>query len=218
MIKCVLFDLDGTLFDDERLTVRSKVEAARKLGFDLTAEEIIATFGYSSENSAKLFEAKFGPGFKYDKISNTQCGYVLNYIKKHGFPYKPFARDVVIDLRARGYIVGICTSSTRKTIDSYRQYGDLFDKVDFSICGDEVVEGKPNPEVFLKGLQKAGVTPCEAVAVEDSNHGVRAAVKANIHVVMVPDLAKPDPDLLANPLVAIKPDLPSAERFVLEYV
>jgi len=67
---------------------------------------------------------------------------------------------------------------------------------DYSVCGDEIEHGKPNPDVFLKALEKAGAKPSEAFVLEDSINGILAAHNANIPVIFIQDLVEAHVDTL----------------------
>ena len=78
------------------------------------------------------------------------------------------------------------------------KYGDLFSKFDFIITGDQVTNGKPSPDIYLKGLEMTNVKKEEALIIEDNNIGVEAGLNAGIEVIMIPDLVKPQGKTLIN--------------------
>ena len=79
----------------------------------------------------------------------------------------------------------------RERVDKILQMAGLTGYFDGSICGDEVEKGKPDPEVFLKACQKAGVQPQDALVLEDSEAGIQAAFSAGIPVICIPDMKYP---------------------------
>lgn len=213
MIRSVLFDLDGTLFDDEIINLRSKMREAKKYGYELKEKDAISAFGLSVEASAAYFRKIYGNDFPYENISNSRCGHILKHIKKHGYPYKPYARELIMHLKEKNIIVGICTATRRKTIESYRPYGDLFDLVDFVVCGDEVIRSKPFPDIFLQGVKLSGLLKEENLVVEDSINGVNAALSGKLNVVMIPDFFTPDVSSLDNKIKLIK-NLQELEKYI----
>jgi HAD superfamily hydrolase (TIGR01509 family) len=203
MIKCVLFDLDGTLLDDERINVTNKIAKAKEFGYTITIADVLSSFGLPNEVSQVFYKEKFGPDFPYWEISNTKNNYVLHYMEKHGFPYKPYALETLDGLRKEGIRCGICTSTRRSTLEKYRAYGELFDHVDFILCGDETERGKPFPDIFLRGAELGQAKVSETAVVEDSTFGAKGALAAGMHLFLVPDLEPPDPAITSNPLTTL---------------
>ena len=95
------------------------------------------------------------------------------------------AIEVIRYLKAIGTTLIITTSSSRKGVHlALRQLG-LLDSFDYIITGDDVEKAKPSPEIYFKTLQLAHIQPEEAIVIEDSIHGAKAAQEANLQVVIV---------------------------------
>ena len=71
----------------------------------------------------------------------------------------------------------------------------LYDKFDAFVCGDDVKNGKPDPEVFLIAAKKLGLEPVDCVAFEDSINGIKSAHSAGMTTVMIPDLSEPTDEI-----------------------
>ena len=69
---------------------------------------------------------------------------------------------------------------------------DILPYIDDSICGDEVTHGKPDPEIFLKACEKAGVSIKDAIVLEDSEAGIEAAYRGGLDVICIPDMKYPE--------------------------
>ena len=82
----------------------------------------------------------------------------------------------------------VATSTARKKAEFMLENAGILDRFDFLVCGDEVKKGKPNPEIFLKAAEIAGVDPKNCMVLEDSHNGLRAANSAGMLPVMIPDL------------------------------
>ena len=91
--------------------------------------------------------------------------------------------------------MGICTSSSMKYINEYKKYTDIFEAFDFIITGEQIKNGKPNPEIFLKGVELGEVKVEETLVIEDSNNGVLAGINAKCDVIMIPDLVEPNDEV-----------------------
>ena len=198
MIKAILFDMDGTLIDDERFTISSKIIEGKKYGFNVKRKDVLLSLGMSRENSRRHFKSIYGDNFPVDELAYQRFIYILNDMKKNGIKLKPYVEKIIRFCQKNNIKMVICTSTTREKVNAYSQYGNLFTYFDFVITGDEVKKGKPSPDIFLKGLEKVGVKKGEALIIEDSNIGVEAGLNSGIEVIMVPDLVKPQGKTLIN--------------------
>ena len=192
MIKLVLFDLDGTLIDDEIFTITSKVIEGKKLGYNITEEVSKNTLGLSYSNSKKYLCSLYGDDFPYDYFRQKRFEYIVDDIKQNGIKFKKGVNEILSYLKEHKIKMGICTSSSMKYINEYKKYTDIFEAFDFIITGEQIKNGKPNPEIFLKGVEISGVKVEETLVIEDSNNGVLAGINAKCDVIMIPDLVEPN--------------------------
>lgn len=192
MIKAILFDMDGTIIDDEKYTVLSKIKEGKKLGYNIKKEDVLKTIGLARDKSCRLYKDIYGEDFPFEELSVYRTQYIINSWK-NGIKLKPYVRKIIKFCKKNNIIIGICTSTIESIVNEFRKYGDIFDQFDFVLTGDKILEGrgKPNPDIFLKGLELAGVKKEEALVIEDGNIGVEAALNAGIDVIMIPDLVLP---------------------------
>ena len=198
MIKAILFDMDGTLIDDEKLTISSKVIEGKKYGFNVKKEDVLKSLGMSKENSKKHFISIYGEKFPVDELAKQRFLYILKDMQEHGIRLKPYVMKIINFCKKNGIKMIICTSTTSENIEEYKKYGDLFTYFDGIVTGDQIKNGKPHPDIFLKGLAIAGVEKEETLIIEDSNIGVEAGLNSGIEVVMIPDLVRPQGKTLIN--------------------
>jgi HAD superfamily hydrolase (TIGR01509 family) len=123
-----------------------------------------------------------------------------------GLPLKQGTVELLDALRAAEYPMAIVTSSSRRTADAHLRLAGIHDRFDAILTRDDVIKGKPDPELYLLAASRFGVTPETCVAVEDSNHGVAAALAAGAITIMVPDMVPPTDASRAN-CAAVVPDL-----------
>ena len=191
MIKAILFDMDGTLIDDEKFTISSKIIEGKKYGFRVKREDVLKSLGMSKETSRKHYTSIYGENFPVDELAKQRFLYILKDMQKHGIKLKPYVKKIIKFCKKNDIKMIICTSTTSEKIEEYKKYSDLFTHFDGIVTGDQVENGKPNPDIFLKGLLLAGVEKEEALIIEDSNIGVEAGLNSGIEVVMIPDLVRP---------------------------
>jgi HAD superfamily hydrolase (TIGR01509 family) len=121
-------------------------------------------------------------------------------------PLKSGAVELLDTLRAAKYPMAIVTSSSRRAADAHLRLAGIHDRFDAILTRDDVVRGKPSPDLYLLAASRFGATPESCVAVEDSNHGVASALAAGAITIMVPDMVPPTETSRAN-CAAVVPDL-----------
>ena len=187
MIRAALFDMDGTIFDTERIYTEGWLAGARQYGYPLTEEMLIAFHGQSPEENCRNFKSLFGENALYWEVRDVRSQYVEQKIAKYGVPVKPGLYQLLPALRDRGIRICIATASARTRAEAMWDETGITKYIDFSICGDEVTACKPDPEIFLTAAARCGAAPSECLVVEDAANGIRAAYRAGCHPVLIPD-------------------------------
>ena len=196
MIKLCIFDMDGLLIDSERcMWSVSMAIAAKKQGFTLT-QEVHNTFrGMNFKSVGEILRNEFGPNFDYDLFlkdmhKNNQ------HIIEEGIPLRPGVQELLDYLRKNNIKTCIGTTTPRATADKILNTIGITNYFDGVVCGDEITNGKPDPEIYLTCLAKFNeVSKEEAIIFEDGQAGADAAIAAGIKLVLVPDLAKLDDEV-----------------------
>ena len=194
-IKTVIFDMDGLMFDTERIAAQAWQETAGQMGFEITEERLRQLRGRNVIGGRKLFRQWYGDRVSYDEGRRRRALYVNRYIEEHGTPVKDGLAVLLDFLETHGYRKALATSSGRDTAVWYFQKAGLEFSFDVSVCGGEAANGKPAPDIFLKAVEKLGLRPGECLVLEDSFNGVRAAAAAGCPVIMVPDLQEADEEI-----------------------
>lgn len=204
-IRAVLFDFDGTLVNTETLYARSFVSAVKKMGLDKSAgfkteKDIINCYrfkmcGVRRENQRALLSAIF-PGIDVAEFQDkTYDGGFDKLVAEAGINAKPGVGEVFEYLHGKGIAVGIASMSKREKIERFcKMAGIPLDNVSIIIGGDGIANAKPNPEIYVKCMERLGVAPHETVVVEDSNVGAWAGVNAGCHTVVIRDMAPLSPE------------------------
>jgi len=186
-LAAVLWDMDGTLLDSEKLWDIAVRELAVELGTEMTDEVRHALVGASGPNALRILFDGLGvdpttealreaADFLERRVGDLMTGPI---------PWRPGAADALALVRAAGLPSALVTN----TIRSLTEFGlDTLGRhhFDVSVCGDEVAEGKPAPDPYLRAAELLGVDPRHCVAVEDSPTGARAATAAGCGVIVVP--------------------------------
>lgn len=194
-IEAVIFDMDGLIFDTERLAACGWKEAGTQLGIPITDVEIGQIRGRNIASSRKLFREWYGEAVDYDVVRAIRTAYVNRVVEEQGTPVKPGVRTLMAYLKEQGIRRALATSSQREVAERYFRLAQLPMDFDASVCGTEIQNGKPAPDVFLLAAEKLGTAPECCLVLEDSPNGIRAGSAAGCHVIMVPDMDAPTEEL-----------------------
>ncbi|BDD82674.1 putative hydrolase [Tsukamurella pulmonis] len=182
----VLFDMDGTLLDSEKLWDIAVAEFTRDLGMEITPEAREATLGNAIDDALrKLFDFAQVPvaDRDYDGAERWISNRVVELFAG-GIPWQPGAQRTLDALGAAGVPLVLVTNTVREITE--HALGTLGrERFVATVCGDEVPSPKPAPDPYLRGAELAGVAPSDCVAVEDSPTGARSAYEAGCTVLTV---------------------------------
>ena len=206
LIKAVIFDQDGLMFDSERLVAEGWAEIGKRYGYDITEDFLRTVRGSSAAETKAAFQEKFGKDIPYDEMNLQKRRRTYDYIRVHGIPVKPGLKELLKYLRSRGVPAAVATSSSREWTEGNLSSTGIAPYFKLSVYGDMVSRGKPAPDIFLLAAEKLGEKPENCLVLEDSLHGNEAAINGGFVGVMVPDLTPPTQYLRDN-LFAICPSL-----------
>jgi HAD superfamily hydrolase (TIGR01509 family) len=179
----VIFDCDGTLVDSEPLARTAWERALAPYGYTVTEADLEGAVGlpfprvhgYFAERVALPPADAFWPEFSRELFGLIDNGLVVF----------EDAVDAARELRARGIPLGVASSSPRERLERTLGRAGLLDAFDVTVAGDEVTNGKPAPDMFLRCAERLGVPPEQCVVIEDSPPGVEAGRAAGMHTLAV---------------------------------
>ncbi len=196
VVRAVVFDLDGVLVGSEELWDVVRRGVAAEAGRPWPTGATRAMQGMSTaEWSTYLIDAVGVPA-KPDEVAATVIDRMAD---QYGtwLPLLPGAVEVVERL-GRRWPLGLASSSPRRLIDTVLESAGLAQWFQVIVSTEEVVAGKPSPAVYQTVVQRLGVDPLQAIAIEDSSNGLRSAATAGLGVLAVPNAAfPPSEDALA---------------------
>ena len=198
-IDSAIFDMDGTMFDTERLRFQTLSQAAEELTGQPFAESVlIGSLGLSAVRAEALAKAHHGDDFPYAEIRRRADELELAHVRTHGVPVKPGLLPVLERLRRAGLTMAMATSSRRAIAEEYLINANVFKYFDLLVCGDEVQQGKPHPEIFLRAAAALNTAPDHALMFEDSENGLRSAADAGGLAVLIDDIKPPSDEVAAR--------------------
>lgn len=192
MINAIIFDMDGLMLDSERATFEEYGNVLKDMNLTITEDFYKTLLGKTIKVAYELFYKEYGDDFPVDDVIKKVHIRLADRFETKGVPIKKGLIELLDYLKENNYKTIVATSSSRARVDKILELAHLTHYFDDSICGDEVTNGKPNPEVFLKACEKLEVKCNEAIVLEDSEAGIQAAYNANIKVICIVDMKYPD--------------------------
>ena len=180
-IKAIIFDFDGVFVDSWEFHAWALLDGCKKLGIKTSREEIDKVFfGKTLKEATVDFLVNKGIDVTPEKFIETKLSYDSIYIDR-----VPAFEKVVNFVRENTEKYKMCIASATRDIliNAFLKREGLEDPFEFVIDADDVVNGKPDPEVYLKALERLNLDRDEVVVIEDSVKGVQAAKAANLFVV-----------------------------------
>lgn len=200
-IESVIFDMDGTMFDTERLRFQTIKQAARELtGRPMEDRTLIGSLGLSARRAEELAKEHYGSDYPYREIRSRADALELEHVRKSGIPVKFGLKEVLERLRRSGLTMAVATSSRRVIAEEYLINANVMKYFDITVCGDDVQRGKPHPEIFLRAAAELSRDPARCLMVEDSENGVLSASEAGGQVILIRDITAPAPETEARAL------------------
>jgi HAD superfamily hydrolase (TIGR01509 family) len=183
-IRGVIFDLDGLMIDSEPLSMEAWQQCLAPHGARLTVDQYRRLIGGSHLNTAR--EIGELTGLDPETLTGGFWERLLGLIEERGKTMEGLV-PLLDELTARGYPLGVASNGPSDYVRRATKTLGI-DKYFVCVFGlDDVPNGKPAPDVFLKAASCIGVPPEACLALEDSNTGARAAVAAGMRTIFVPD-------------------------------
>ncbi|GGH35175.1 HAD family hydrolase [Microbacterium album] len=188
--RAVLWDMDGTLVDTEPYWIAAERPLVEEYGGTWTEADGLRLVGLSLDASARILQ-EAGVRLSTDEIVSTLTTRVIRMCAEKGVPFRPGAVELLRDLRASGIRSGLVTMSMRRMALAIAELID-FEAFDVVVAGDDARRPKPYPDPYLQAAEALGVDIADAVAIEDSPNGLRAALASGAATIGVPNIVPLD--------------------------
>ena len=189
-IECIIFDMDGLMFDTERIATIALKEAGKHFGYDIKDKLRLQLLGRSKKDGICILKSALGENFPAKAVLKYTMLVREKYIEMHGLPIKEGLIELVTYAKVKGIKTIVASSSNRDMIEKNLLITNTTPYFDYILGGDEISNSKPDPEIFLKACEICGVDTSKSLVLEDSKSGILAAKNADIKVICIPDLVK----------------------------
>ncbi len=182
----VIFDMDGTLLDTQRICIDAWEIVGQSHGISGMGADIPIVCGMNRQGWCKYLEDKY-EGLDTERFSDEVREYVLeNQVVR----FKKGAPELLAFLEEHGIKKAIASGTSRAGIKRNLEAVNAEGRFDVVVGGADVPNGKPAPDIFLLACEKLGAKPEDCIVLEDSSNGVRAAVAAGARCIGIPDVAQ----------------------------
>lgn len=211
----VIFDMDGLMFDTERLALISWQKAAKRFGFTLPEKLLIEVAGRNAEDTRKTFEREIGKKLPFDQLRALRLRYTRDAILEKGVPVKEGLYDMLDLLEKKSIPKAVATTTEFSIMEELLSLSRLLYRFDCLVCGEDVPQSKPAPDIFLLAAKRLSLSPQSCVVLEDSYSGIKAARNAGMIPILIPDLKVADQEV-KKLAYAVFPSLKETALFILQ--
>lgn len=190
----IIFDMDGVIIDSERISFQCFQEVLKEYKYTMDEQVYLKFIGRNVQGIKETLLKEYGDDFPFDEIYKKKSRLALEITNKNGVKVKQGVHELIDFLKEKGYKIAVATSTRRERALELLEEAKVKSKVNFVVCGDEVKNSKPDPEIFLKAAKGLGVEPEKCMVIEDSDSGITAAHAAKMKGIHVPDMKQLEED------------------------
>ncbi|MDE6846316.1 MAG: HAD family phosphatase [Lachnospiraceae bacterium] len=201
--KAVVFDMDGVIFDSERLVLICWEKIAEKYHVEGITEVMTACIGTTKVKTEEIVSEHYGEDFPYDEFSREASALFHEIADRDGLPVKRGVRELLDYLREQGITMAVASSTRLEVVSQELKQAGLYNYFQVVMGGDQLKRSKPEPDIYLMTCNKLGVQPEHAYAIEDSYNGIRSAYSAGMRPIMVPDILPPTEEMREKSVVVL---------------
>lgn len=178
--------MDGVLIDAREWHYESLNKALRLFGTEISRYDHLVTFdGLPTRKKLEMLSMEQNLPVKLHSFINelkqeytwqivyTQCKPIFQH------------RYALSKLKEKGYKIAVCSNSISKTIELMMEKAGLSEYLDFFLSNQDVVKGKPDPEIYTKAITRFGLNAKQCLVVEDNQNGIKAALASGAHLLKV---------------------------------
>jgi len=191
MIKAIIFDMDGVLIEAKDWHYESLNKALGLFGMEISRYDHMVTYdGLPTTKKLEMISTERGLPLELHKfINDMKQRYTLEIVYAQCKPR--FHHEYALSrLKQEGYKLAVASNSIRKTVQIMMEQSSLMGYLDFYLSNQDVKFGKPDPEIYIKAIQKLGLTPQECLIVEDNEKGIKAAKASGAWLMEVDQVEK----------------------------
>ncbi|WNR43663.1 HAD family hydrolase [Paenibacillus roseipurpureus] len=197
MFSTFIFDMDGVIIDSEPLHFKVDEYVMNTFGIDITQKELEEFVGMTNPEMWSKLIAKYSLSQTVEEIINLQLNTKLELLKQSNEQPIEGVKELIVTLKQNQIRIGLASSSPRIFIEAVLKKFDIRHNFSDIISGEEVLKGKPAPDIYLRIAKLFGVRVEECIVLEDSKNGIVAAKAAGMKCIGYKNLNSGNQDLSA---------------------
>ncbi|MEM7257052.1 MAG: HAD family phosphatase [Pseudomonadota bacterium] len=193
----VIFDMDGLLIDTETYSLRGFEHAVTTHGLQDLKEVFVSLVGTNERHHTDTLQRELSHLVDPVAFRQTWVDHYIELTTKHTIPLLSGVRETLVWLHMHSVKTAVATSSTTSAAEKKLRDTEIRDFFHAVVCGDQVENSKPHPDIYLKAGQSINADMSRSIGLEDSVNGVKSAHAAGLNVIQVPNVVPPSDELLA---------------------
>lgn len=192
----VIFDMDGLMFDTEKVFIKAWDYAGEMIGIGKAGYMVHKTLGMSITASYDIWKNEFGDRYDQAELKKHSKAFLKRYYEENDVPVKQGLYILLDYLQGIECKMAVASSSNRWEVERHLKSAGVSGYFTGIVCGDMIQNSKPAPDIYIKACEILGAAPQECFALEDSKNGILSAYRAGCKPIMVPDLWQPDEETM----------------------
>ena len=199
----VIFDMDGVIFDSERLVLECWEKIGAKYHLEGMREAFLPCIGTNDVKTREIVLERYGKDFPYDEFRRESSLLYHGIVDQGGLPVKTGVQELLVYLKDCKTPIAVASSTRLEVVTQELKQAGLYGYFSVVMGGDQLKRSKPEPDIYLMTCEKLGVRPLYSYAIEDSYNGIRSAYSAGMKPIMVPDMLPPTNEMYQKSVVVL---------------
>ncbi len=199
----VVFDMDGVIFDSERLVLECWEKTGETYGLSDMRETFLPCIGTNSAKTREIVLERYGKDFPYEEFCGRASALFHGIADRDGLPVKAGVRELLEYLRENDVPMALASSTRLAVVTQELEQAGLYEYFRVVTGGDQLEHSKPSPDIYLMTCEKMNAEPSRCYAIEDSYNGIRAAHSAGMRPIMVPDMLPPTDEMRDKSVIVL---------------
>ena len=200
----VIFDMDGVIFDSERLVLECWEKIGAAYHMEGMRETFLPCIGTNSVKTKEIVLERYGKDFPYDEFRREASVLFHSIADQGGLPVKKGVRELLMFLKEHGIPMAVASSTRLEVVTQELKQAGMYEYFSVVMGGDQLKRSKPEPDIYLMTCEKLRVHPADTYAIEDSYNGIRSAYSAGMKPIMVPDMLPPTEEMRDKSIIVLE--------------
>lgn len=199
----VIFDMDGVIFDSERLVLECWEKIGEKYHLEGMRDAFLPCIGTNDIKTREIVLERYGADFPYEEFRRESSRLYHSIVDRGELPVKTGVRELLSYLKEHVIPIALASSTRLEVVTQELKQAELYEYFGVVMGGDQLKRSKPEPDIYLMTCEKLGVQPACTYAIEDSYNGIRSAHSAGMKPIMVPDMLPPTEEMREKSVVVL---------------